>query len=211
VTTETHAPLADTISARSSSTNAVRPTLPAPRQHAIHAYLHAGSTASHQNLGVSFARTTRSARPPYEDVDERLRTIALPVGVSLAQASDTKHVARALTTRPDFNNEQRWSWQRAEKPRKLAWMITTGLWHQHCCTPTRSLPLPTKTSPLGRSPACLACLRRTASSSTSLQRSAGCLVWTVHSTSFSCPSSSNSSASAASTGSRTSAGRCSRL
>jgi hypothetical protein len=30
VTAETHAPLADTISARSSSTNAVRPTPPAP-------------------------------------------------------------------------------------------------------------------------------------------------------------------------------------
>lgn len=51
----------------------------------------------------------------------------MPVRFALEAASATSNVTLSLGPRPEFNNEQRWNWQRSEKPKRAAWLVTSGL------------------------------------------------------------------------------------
>lgn len=110
------------------STNSVRPTLAsAAWQHAIYAYLQAGSSVT----VTDDARIVRSynafAASSQQDVASRLKAILLPANLALKQANDSINFTRSLVAHAEFNGEQRWSWQRGEKNKRLAWMVTCGM------------------------------------------------------------------------------------
>lgn len=124
------APLIEHIMDRSMrpSTNPTRPTLAATAwQHAIYAYLMAGSSTSVSEEG----RLIRSYNPfigsAAQDSTARVKTISLPVQFALEQANGDGNVSFSYAPCAEFNGEVRGSWQRAEKSKKFAWMVTTGL------------------------------------------------------------------------------------
>ncbi|GMK53671.1 hypothetical protein CspeluHIS016_0102570 [Cutaneotrichosporon spelunceum] len=108
------------------SPNSVRPVLAcAAWQHAIHAYLLSGSSCS-----ISNGRMVRSFNPftasSGQDVTARVNRIMFPFKTAMQEALNVDNFTRALVEFPEFRNEKRWTWKRAEKPRKAAYLISAG-------------------------------------------------------------------------------------
>ncbi|BEJ13875.1 hypothetical protein CspHIS471_0310490 [Cutaneotrichosporon sp. HIS471] len=108
------------------STNSVRPVLACTAwQHAIHAYLLAGSSCS-----ISDGRMVHSFNPftasSGQDVTARVNRIMFPFRMAVQEALNVDNFARALVEFPEFRNEKRWTWKRAERPRKAAYMVSAG-------------------------------------------------------------------------------------
>lgn len=61
-----------------------------------------------------------------QDVASRVNRIMFPFKEAMQQALDVGNFARALVEFPEFRNESRWTWKRAEKVRKAAWMVSAG-------------------------------------------------------------------------------------
>ncbi|CAK9780686.1 unnamed protein product [Cutaneotrichosporon oleaginosum] len=108
------------------SSNTVRPALACTAwQHAIHAYLLAGSSCS-----ISNGRMVRSFNPFTASsglsATARVNRIMFPFKNAMQEALDVRNFARALVEFPEFRNDKRWTWKRSEKPRRTAYMISTG-------------------------------------------------------------------------------------
>lgn len=124
------APMIEHIMVRSlsPSANPIRPTLAAAAwQHAIYAYLMAGSTTSVSDEG----RLIRSYNPfigsAAHDSSARVKAIALPVQLALEDANSDNNVSFSYGPCAELNGETRGSWKRGEKLKKVAGIATTGL------------------------------------------------------------------------------------
>lgn len=61
-----------------------------------------------------------------QDVAARVQTVMFPFKLAISHALNVKNFTRALVEFPDFRNQKRWTWKRSEKPRKFAWMVSSG-------------------------------------------------------------------------------------
>ncbi|KAK4687833.1 hypothetical protein P7C73_g2289, partial [Tremellales sp. Uapishka_1] len=109
------------------SSNTLRPLLARTAwNHAIHAYLSSGSVASMSEFEVlvqSFKPFTASS---HQTPTERVKTIQTTVELALQHANSPANFSQILVTMPQFSNQERYTWQRAEKPKKLQWLETSG-------------------------------------------------------------------------------------
>ncbi|WWC62725.1 uncharacterized protein I303_105322 [Kwoniella dejecticola CBS 10117] len=108
------------------STNVVRPHLARVAwNHAMHAYLSAGSASSVSEDGKLIRSFKPFAASSQQTIEQRTAKIQFPVDLALEKATDKASYARALTTaKPGV--ESHYIWQRSEKSKKLGWVTTCG-------------------------------------------------------------------------------------